>query len=242
MTENCNGGLPAWEDFSAFDCAFEIDSFMDSLADWCEAYPDSQEPAEYRIGEKSFLIRRLNLQATEMERVLEREKPGLYRRTWYPGFFDQMFVRLDELVESPDNLKAELPWIKESALKTLIIAQEFFNPAYLAKVVKETRTEAVGNAIRNNNKNAAQKSRASKGITLAIQHLLKIAQSNSEKTAEQIWRALKRYDESAPLDCDDFSVFEVDGELKSIYRDTGKADGRAIKKNSFHRAFARAKK
>lgn len=143
-----NSDIPRWEDFSAFSDPFEIDHVMDMLADWCEAYPQSNEPVDYKIGEKSLLIERLNLQAREMERVLEHEKPGLYRRTWYAGLFGEMFVRLYELAEYPGNLKAELPWLKECMFKTLIAAHEIFDPAHRAKLIAEATTKAISERAR----------------------------------------------------------------------------------------------
>lgn len=148
MMATYNNDIPCWEDFSAFADPFEIDHVMDMLTDWCEAYPDANEPVDYKIGEKSLLIERLNLQAREMERALEREKPGLYRRTWYAGLFGEMFVRLYELAEWPGNLKAELPWLKECMYKTLIAAHEIFDPVHRAKLIAEATTEAISERAR----------------------------------------------------------------------------------------------
>lgn len=143
MMATYNKDIPQWEDFSAFGDPFEIDHVMEILTDWCEAYPDANEPVDYKIGEKSLLIERLNLQAREMERALEREKPGLYRRTWYADLFGEMFVRLYELAEYPGNLKAELPWLKECMFKTLIAAHEVFDPVHRSKLIAEATTEAI---------------------------------------------------------------------------------------------------
>jgi hypothetical protein len=233
-----NKDIPRWEDFSAFSDPVEIDHVMDMLADWCEAYPDANEPVDYKIGEKSLLIERLNLQAREMERVLEREKPGLYRRTWCAGLFGEMFVRLYDLAEYPSNLKAELPWLKECMFKTLIAAHEIYDPAHRAKLV----AKAASGAIASRNKAAAKKLRASKGIEAAIHWALKDGSSSAEKTAEQVWRMLEKYDRAAPLACGEFFVYVSDGELFSIYQSTEKPEGRRVKKISFNRAFARAKK
>jgi len=148
MMATYNNDIPCWEDFAAFSDLVEIDHVMDVLTAWCEAYPDANDPVDYKIGEKSRLIERLNLQDREMERAVEREKPGLYRRTWYPGFFDEMVARLYELAEDPSNLKAELPWLKECMYKTLIVAHEIFDPVHRAKLIAEATTEAISERAR----------------------------------------------------------------------------------------------
>lgn len=242
MMATYNDDVPRWENFSAFGDLFEIDHVMEMLTDWCEAYPRSQEPADYAIGEKSLLIERLNMQAREMEWMLEREKPGLYRRTWCAGLFGEMFVRLDELAEYPGNLKAELPWLKECMFRALIAAHEIFDPVHRAALIAKATCEAASGAIASRNKVIAKKGRASKGIEAAIHWALNHRNSTKEKTAEQVWRKLKKYDQADALECGEYSVFVSSDELKSINRSTGKADGRPIKKASFSRAFARAKK
>jgi hypothetical protein len=242
MMATYTNDVPPWEDFSAFSDLFEIEHVIEMLADWCEAYPQSQEPVDYKIGEKSLLIERLNLQASEMERVLEHEKPGLYRRTWYAGLFGEMFVRLYELAKYPGSLKDELPWLKDRMYRSLIAAHEVFDPAHRAMLIAKAACEAAGGAIANRNKAAAKKGRASKGIEAAIHWALKDGSSSVPKTAEQVWRKLEKYDLADALECGDFSVYVSDGELTSVYRTTGKPDGRPIKKASFNRAFARAKK
>lgn len=148
MMATYNDKAPRWESFSAFGDLFEIDHVMEMLTDWCEAYPQSQESVDYKIGEKSLLIERLNMQARAMERVLECERPGLYQRTWCAGLFGEMFVRLDELAEYPGNLKAELPWLKECMLKALIAAHEVFDPVHRADLIAKATTQAISERAR----------------------------------------------------------------------------------------------
>lgn len=233
------GVLPIWEDFSAFGDTGELDHVCELFE---VATDEEWGDVSGLAGDNSALIKRLVMQDTASRDLLEGERPGLYSKTWMAHLMRQLYLALDQITEKPYLLPGELPGLLLNFHKVLIAAHEIYDPAHRAKLVAEAACEAASGAIANRNKAAAKKSRASKGITAAIQWALNDGHSSATKTAEQVWRKLAKYDQADALECGDFSVFVRDDELMSVYRGTGKNDGRPIKKASFGRAFARAKK
>lgn len=227
--------IPAWEDFAAFGDMGELEHVCDMF----------EEAAEEEAGIDNFageLVRRLERMDIQSRRLLESERPGLYPKTWMAKLIVKLYVMIDEVIERPYLLKAELPGLLLDFHKVMIAAHEIYDPRSRARLVAKVACEAADGAIKNRQRVVSKKPRASKGIEAAIHWAFRSGESAVTKTAEWVWRKLEKYDEADALECGEFSVFVRDGELRSIYRSTGKPDGKPIKKTSFSRAYARAKK
>lgn len=232
-----SNGIPAWEDFAAF-------GDMGELEHVCYMFEEAAEEGAgiaHFAGGESHLIKQLLKQHVESFNLLEQERPGLYQRTWMAEVINSLFVRLDALVRQPQYLPHDLHGLLLDFHKVMIAAHEIYDPRSRAKLVAKAACEAADGAIANRNKEAAKRSRASKGIEAAIHWAFRDGESAVTKTAEWVWRKLEKYDEADALECGDFSVFVRDGELRSIYRSSGKPDGRAVKRSSFDRPFRAAK-
>ena len=127
--------MEAWEDFSAFEGVFELEHVCELLSEQASLDPALRDAAKYLTGEDSPLIKRLNLQAAKSEKIIETEKPGLYRRTWIAHLFGEMFGRLDDLTGHPEGLQDAMPWLREALHKVLIAAHDVFDPHHRAALV-----------------------------------------------------------------------------------------------------------
>lgn len=121
--------VPLWDDFSAFGDIAELEHVCEMLAENASVATEHRDRPEFLTGEKSILVKRLNIQAAAMERLLEQERPGLYRRTWMAHLFIGLFNRLYDVTERPETLAEEVPTIALELHKVLIAAHHVFDPA-----------------------------------------------------------------------------------------------------------------
>lgn len=234
MSVEQSKGLPAWEDFAAFG---DMGTLMSVCYMFEEAAEEGASIASF-AGEGSYLIKRLEAQDIHSRDLLESERPGLYPKTWMAKLIAGLYVRLAEIVERPYLLPDDLPGLLIDFHKVMIAAHEIYDPRHRAKLT----AEAASGAVVGHNREIAKLDRASKGIEAAIHWALRDGDSAATKTAEWVWRKLEKYDDAGALEVGDFHVFMRSEELISVHRKTNKPEGRSIKKASFGRAFARAKK
>ena len=152
-----------WEDFAAFGDVFEIEDLCDKLRELAATDPKIRDPAEWLTGEKSYLYERINIQAAASEAILEKEKPGLFRRTYLHDDLWRLSVLLDEVTEKPYRLAEELPDIRVLLLKALIAAHEIFDPHHRAALV--AKAEEAGRSSGVEAQRAAQSQQAKDAVS-----------------------------------------------------------------------------
>ena len=137
-----------WNNFSAFDGVYELEHVVDLLHDWSAAGADvaklnsHRNRYDYETGEKSYLWKRLGIQAAETEAIIEKEKPGLYPRTDIADNFNKLFFVLDDVAEKPYLLASELPDIVLRLHKVLIYAHDIFDPEHRKELINKEITKA----------------------------------------------------------------------------------------------------
>lgn len=145
-----------WDELSAFEDLSDLDHVCKLLSDAVDDDPAQRGSLEYLTGEKSQLLKRLNLQAEKTEEILEAETLGLYRKTWVADLFQQLFYRLYCLTNNPQELRGDVPWLREALHKVLIAAHEVFDP--------RRRKALVESVLSTNAKKASAKSHAGRDV------------------------------------------------------------------------------
>ncbi|WP_153115789.1 hypothetical protein [Rhodocyclus tenuis] len=162
-----------WEDFAAFGDVFEIEDLCDKLGELAATDPKIRDPAERLTGEKSYLYERIKIQAEASEAILEKEKPGLFRRTYLHDDLWRLSVLLYEVTEKPYRLAEVLPDIRELLLKALIAAHEVFDPHHRAALV--AKAEEAGRSSGVEAQRAAQSQQAKDAVSKRADQLRKSA-------------------------------------------------------------------
>lgn len=121
-----------WGKFSVFGDIGELEHvcYLLELAD-----EEKRTDLSDLIGENSYLIKRLNEQDRLSAEILERERPGLYPKTWIAHLFSRLYVLLDEITEKPQLLPAALPRLLVDLHKAMIAAHDIFDPHHRAALV-----------------------------------------------------------------------------------------------------------
>ncbi len=126
----------------AFGDIFELEHVCEMLSEQAALPAKFRDPPDYLTGEKSYIFKRLANQDSEGERLIERERPGLYRRTWIFSLFYDLFHRLGEVTLDPETLPVELSTILLQLHKVQIAAHHVFDDWHREQLLKNLSEQA----------------------------------------------------------------------------------------------------
>lgn len=244
--------MDTWEEFSAFGDIAELEHVCYLLEEAVKAVHIDAQHAVEMVGKNSQLTKRLKNQDDRSRAILERERPGLYQRTWMAHLFRDLYELLDELAKKPLRMPEELPRLLLDLHKVLIAAHDIFDPTHRASIVASAVVEAMqkgkAEAKSELGRKGGSASKRSEGVVAAIVNVL--GSPNQKDTEAAVWAALKKFSSDSPLQisskegCSYRVYMDGRGEKATLYslNQDGTQDGRSIKKSSFYRVFAAAKK
>lgn len=132
--------MDRWEDFAAFGDLGELEHVCGLLEE--QAGAAEFITAEHCMtGDDSFLVARLNRQASKTMEILEAVRPGLFERSWHGKLFAELFVLLDEVTERPSRLPDLIDILCLDLHKVMIAAHDVFDPVHRAALVERAKAD-----------------------------------------------------------------------------------------------------